>query len=160
MVSTEEEYKRSELVVKGRIIGADTVTETDGIWYDRHGVKYGKHKYSIHYATFLRIKLIVEKNYKSATQIPDTIYILTNQQSTACGYPFPPYIEQLQSPYYEFIIYGDRHIAYSVEDFTKRKKHIKQIKRTPSQNIFFTSSCRLTQNANAEELNKLEKLKT
>ena len=160
IATTEEEYKRSELVVKGKIVGADTIIASNNMVFDSHGVKYGNHKYSLYFQKLLRIKFVVEANYKSTTQVPDTIFILTSTQSSACGYPFPPYLNQLSSPYYDFIIYGDCWIGYSTQDSMKGKRTIKQIKKVTSSNTFFTSSCRLTQYSNEAELTKLEKLKS
>ncbi len=120
----------------GKIVGVDTITAGNYIWQDKHGIKYGKHKYSIGFEDLVRVKLIPEINFKSSTQLPDTIYILTSTQSTACGYQFPPYYTQIPSSYYDFIIYADRWIDYSIEEVAKDNRRIKQIKRTILQNTF------------------------
>ncbi|WP_153796934.1 hypothetical protein [Foetidibacter luteolus] len=158
--TTEEEYKRSELVVRGTIIGTDTVTLATGLNTDRHGIRYGKRRYSLNFELLLRVKVVVEKNFKSSTHLPDTIYVLTSTQGTACGYPFHTYHPEFPSIFYDFIIYGDRLTQYSIQEIKKRKRLVKQITRYASDDAFFTSRCRLTERSNEQELAKLEKLKS
>lgn len=40
-LTTEQAYKRSDLVIQGRIIGIDTIQSTCGIMSDRKGIKVG-----------------------------------------------------------------------------------------------------------------------
>jgi hypothetical protein len=156
--TTEEEYKRSELVMKGRMIGMDTIVSSNSLTFDRHGTRFGRHKYSLDFKTLIRVKLVVEENYKSLTTLSDTIYILSPVQN--CGFQFPPYIEQLSPSIYDFIVYGDQWIENSIEKARKGKHQINQIKMTPIANTFYSGSCRLTQYSNSEEQKKLEKIKT
>jgi hypothetical protein len=159
-LTTEQDYKRSDLVIQGRIIGADTIYSSNTLFHDKKGTKIGRHKFSVYTAKFLRIKLVVEKNFKSISNLPDTIYILTSSESDACGYPFTPFLGQgvLPDSYYQYIIYGDKWTEKSIIKYKKRKKYVGQIKETLLGDTFFTSICRRTQSVNEAELNILSKL--
>lgn len=158
--TTEEDFKRSELVIQGRIIGADTIYSSNTLYHDKKGTKVGRHKLSVYKEKFLRIKLLVEKNFKSISNLPDTIYILTKTESEACGYPFTPFLgdKRLPDTHYKYIVYGDKWTEKSIIKYKKGKKDVGQIKETQLDNTFFTSICRRTQLANEAELKSLSKL--
>jgi hypothetical protein len=159
-LTTEQEYKRSDLVIQGRIIGADTIYSSNTLIHDKKGIKVGRHKFSIYSEKFLRIKMVVQKNFKSNVNLPDTIYILTSPENDACGYPFASYLDKgvLPDSYYQYIIYGDKWAEKSIIKYKKGKKYIRQIKERLLEDTFFTSRCRRTQSANEEEHKNLSKL--
>jgi hypothetical protein len=159
----EEEYKRSALVVQGRIVCIDTINSSNSLIHNKRGVKEGRHKYFLSTEAFIRAKVVVERNFKPGTSLPDTIFVLTPLGSAACGYPFEPYldiIEQIDPSYYKFIIYGDRWTEKIIEEI-KTKKHPKKVIRTiEHDNIFYTARCRRTRHLDKDELQKLEKSKS
>lgn len=157
----EEEFKYADLVVKGRIIGMDTVNLVSSIVYDKKGIKAGRHKFSTREENFVRVQFLVEINFKSSNQLPDTIYILTSPEPTACGYPFMPYLDYENIPrgIYDYIIYGDKWMERSITSFQSGKKIKGIIKETLSSNTFVTSRCMRTRQTNSEELQKLNQLK-
>lgn len=157
----EEAFKYAELVVKGRIIGTDTVKLISGIVYDKKGVRVGRHKLSTVEENFVRIKFVVETSFKSPATLPDTIFILTSPEPTACGYPFIPYLdyENIPREIYNYIIYGEKWVDKSITTYQSGKKVRGEIKEAVSSNTFVTSICMRTRRTDPEELNKLNKIK-
>ena len=156
--SLEEEFKKSELVIVGRLLSLDTIMASNTMYRNRRGIKYGRHRYEISKSTFIRAKLLVQNNFKTSTILPDTIYVLTDDTYTSCGFLFPLYIDDPSSDT-DFIIYGDRWIDHSIVKSQKGKHIKKSIKVTPLNNTFYTDRCRLTSRLNKEKIEKLEKLK-
>lgn len=161
VLTTEQEYKRSDLVIQGKVIHLDTVSTSNTLMYDKKGIRLGKHKYSIVTETFVRVQMIVEKRFKKIINLPDTVYILTPAESDACGYPFPSWLRNpnLPNPYYQFIIYGDKWLEKKVITLRKGNRDTKQIKETLLPDTFFTSVCRRTRSFDAEEIKRLEAMK-
>lgn len=158
--TTEEDFKHSDIVIQGRIIGVDTIYSSNTLFHDRKGTKVGRRKLSVYKEKLLRIKLLVEKNFKSISNLADTIYILTKTESEACGYPFTPFLgdERLPDTHYKYIVYGDKWTEKSIVKYKKGKKYVGQINETLLGDTFFTSICRRTQLVNDEEITKLSKL--
>jgi hypothetical protein len=157
----EDAFKYADLVVKGRIIGTDTVRMISSIVYDKKGIRVGRHKFSAREEDFVRVKFVVETNFKSTTPLPDTIYVLTSPESTACGYPFFPYLdyENIPREIYNYIIYGEKWVDKSITTYQSGKKVRGEIKKAVSSNTFATSICMRTRPIDPEELNKLNKIK-
>ena len=135
----------------------DTVYSSNLLVHDRKGVKLGKYKYSLDIQKLLRVKMIVEKKFKFTSNLPDTIYILTSPESTACGYPFTPFVknEGIPGSFYRYIVYGDKWIEKTIISSEKGKRNMRQIKETLLPNTFFTTICRRTQPYNERELNSI-----
>ena len=90
--TTEQEYNRSDIVMQGKVIGLDTVYASNTLINDKKGIRLGKHKYSVLTEKFVRVQMLVEKQFKTPTNLPDTVYILTPAESDACGFPFDPWL--------------------------------------------------------------------
>jgi hypothetical protein len=161
MLTTEQEYKRSDLVIQGKALWLDTVYTSNTLLYDRKGIKLGKHKYSVSLEKFVRVRMLVEKQFKTPSDLPDTVYILTPAESDACSFPFESWLRfpNLPAPYYQFIIYGDKWMEKKVITTKKGNRDIKQIKETLLPNTFFTSVCRRTRSFDTEEIKRLQAIK-
>jgi hypothetical protein len=156
--TTEQAYKRSDLVILGRIIGTDTIQSSNMIMFDRKGIKVGRHRYSVYSEIFLRVKMVVEKSFKLVSDIPDTIYVLTKLEGAACGYPFLPFFKEVSPERYQYIIYGTSWIEKTITKTKKGKRNIGQIKELKLNDTFFTNTCSRTQFSNKEELRNLSTL--
>lgn len=156
--TTEEAFKRSELVVTGRIVGMDTIYSANTLVADKKGLKVGKRKYKLYEERFVRVKILVEKKYKSSTILPDTIYVLTE---IGCGVHFTPFFEELNSNSirHKYIVYGDKWVEKTLEKIKKRKKYVGQIKIHERNDTFYTTMCSRTQPKNDDELKRLDKIK-
>lgn len=160
--TTEQAYKRSDLVIQGRIVGIDTINSSNSLLYDKKGIKIGRYRYTPHIENFLRVKMIIEKSFKLIADLPDTIYVLTKLESDACGYPFPPFVGEgvLPDSYYRFIVYGNKWIEKKIIRTKKGNRYVGQIKESQSSETFFTNTCSRTQHLNEKELKNLSVLKT
>lgn len=153
-------YKYTDLVVKGRIVGEDTVF-TNEIFHSKKGVKTGNHRYTSRSYRMLRITFVVEKNFKSPFPIPDTIFVLTDPDPSACGAHFMPYLkdENIPREFYNYIIYAGKWEDISLITHKVGKKTRGEIKRVLSSNTFVTSSCTRTRMLDPDELEKLNKIR-
>lgn len=104
--------------------------------------------------------MVVEKSFKSISNLPDTIYILTKFDSDACGYPFPPFFGEgvLPDSYYQFIVYGTNWIEKTITKTKKGKLYVEQITKSLLSDTFFTNTCTRTRHLNNEELKNLSTL--
>lgn len=154
-------YRSSDLVVKGRIVGNDTVTMLDGYYQAKKGIRIGRHRYRPAYSQYVRIKLVVEDNFKSPFPIADTLFIITPPDPAGCGAHFIPYLEHESIPreIYNYIIYGYKWEDHSLAEHTVGKKIRREIKRAVSSNTFVTSSCTRTRWVNPDELAQLNKIR-
>lgn len=135
----------------------DTIKTSNTLVTAKNGTKIGKQKYSLYTERFVRVKILVEKNLKKSTTLPDTIYVLTEIE---CGFSFIPYLAEgrVDDIFYQYIIYGDKWTEKSIEKTQKGKRHVSQIKTIIRNDTFYTSMCRRTQRINDEELKRLEKV--
>jgi hypothetical protein len=158
----EQEYNRSDIVMQGKVIGLDTVYASNTLINDKKGIRLGKHKYSVLTEKFVRVQMLVERQFKTPTNLPDTVYILTPAESDACGFPFDSWLRYSNLPdsYYHFIIYGDKWIEKKIITVKKDNRNIKQIQETLLCDTFFTSVCKRTRSFNAEEIKRLEAIKS
>ncbi len=160
------EYNYYDVVIAGRIIAIDTFNVYNELTQNKKGFRFGKHKYNIGYQTYLRVKIVVTKKYKSPPLISDTCFVITSTQGTACGYPFGPLFKEGSFPdgslpfgFLNFIIYARKLKEYSVVSKLTGKKEMKYISETQLPNTFITSTCSRTQSFNEEEDKLLDAIK-
>jgi len=156
--TTEQAYKHSDLVIQGRVIGIDTIQSSNKIMFDKKGIKVGRHRYSIYSENFLRVKMVVEKSFKLIPNLPDTIYVLTNLESDACGYPFLPFFDGVSPGRYQYIVYATSWVEKTIIKIKKGKRNLGQIKELQLKDTFFTNTCNKTQPVNKEGLKNLSTL--
>jgi hypothetical protein len=158
--SVEEEFIYAQLVIKGHIIATDTVSYLSAAYLDNGR---GRLKAMISREYFLQVTVVVDTNYKSSTQLPDTIYVLTIQGNGSCDVYFPSYsyasIPGLPKDFYDFVIYGARYNYGTIVEKKQKKKMVKQVVTNYSANTFVTSSCWRTRRADPTELAALSRLK-
>ncbi len=156
---TEVAIKESAIVVQGKIIGADTVFRSGSFIIDRKGVRVGRDKLVADTTRYLRIKFAIETRFKSAINMPDTIFVLTHDpQGDACGFPFTPFYPKGTTSdwFYEYIIYAETWYDKDIISITKKGKRLRGKTRSMlSMDTFFTSRCMRTQPTNQEEINKI-----
>jgi hypothetical protein len=153
--TTEEEYKRSDLVIQGRIIAFDTIYSSNALINDHKGIKLGKHKYRIEIEKFARLRVVVEKTFKSSVKVADTIYILTPADCPVLNTSLGILAEQ----YTDFIVYADKWIENKIITIKKGNRRVKQIEQILIVNTFLTDRCRRTDLTTNAELANLETLR-
>jgi hypothetical protein len=158
-LTIEQEFTRSDLVIKGRVLGTDTV-EYGYVLYNRKGIKVGRHRYSTSTERYLRVKMIIEKSFKKMSTAPDTVYILTSIGESSCGYPFIPFLQGYNIPesYYQYIIYADQWTEKNIVKTKKGRRRVGQIQENKILNTFFTDVCRRTKQVDENEIKVLSSL--
>jgi hypothetical protein len=150
---TEQEYNRSNLVIRGKIIGIDTIYGYNTLISDHRGIRLGKHKYSLETEKLARLQMVVRKMFKSTVNVGDTVYVLTPAGCAPLN--LPPYLGIMPEQYYDFIVYGDNWIENKITSVKKRNRYVKQIEQTLIPNTFLTDRCRRTDLTNDAELANL-----
>lgn len=162
--STDSSFKKSAIVVQGVVISADTVFRVNSFITStrRKGVRVGRQYVIADTQRLVRIKFLVQNEFKFNSQFPDTIYVLTEDpRQDACGFPFTPYFPKgtVSDQFYEYIIYADRWTDKKLINVgNKGKRRFGDIQSNLSNDTFFTSTCMRTQPTNKAELDRLHKL--
>lgn len=120
-----KELSLVDIVVKGRISSVTDYTDATFPWH------------------YKRFTLIVKKRYKTPINTPDTLSIITGQESSACGYAF-----KLGKDY---IVYGTIWAPQKADN-----RPLPDQKHTPP--LFFTDICFSTKEANRKESARLRRL--
>ncbi|HOZ68819.1 MAG TPA: hypothetical protein PLU11_13770 [Chitinophagaceae bacterium] len=148
--TTESEFSSSKLVVKGKIIAStdylyyDTlITLFTGIPFDRATSGYMIRQYKIY-------TLVVESRFKSDKGLADTLRIVTGYGNGDCGYEF--------ETGKDYIVYANAWTEKKLIIKQRKKKIKKKIREEPVTNWFYTDICRLTQESNQLELDKIKNL--
>ena len=148
--TTESEFSSSKLVVKGKIIASsdylyyDTlITLFTGIPFDRATSGYMMRHYKIY-------TLVIENSFKVEKGVTDTIRIITGYGHGDCGYEF--------ETGKDYIVYAKAWTEKKLIIKQRKKRIKKKIREEPIPNWFYTDICRLTQESNQQELNKIKNL--
>ncbi len=148
--TTESEFSSSKLVVKGKIIASsdylyyDTlITVFTGIPFDRATSGYMMRQYRIY-------TLVIENRFKAEKGVTDTIHIITGYGHGDCGYEFETGMD--------YIVYADAWTEKKLIIKQRKKRIKKKIREEPVPNWFYTDICRLTQESNQQELDKIKNL--
>mgnify|MGYP001199858719 CR=1 FL=1 len=148
--TTESEFSSSKLVVKGKIIASsdylyyDTlITLFTGIPFDRATSGYMMRHYKIY-------TLVIENSFKVEKGVTDTIRIITGYGHGDCGYEF--------ETGKDYIVYAKAWTEKKLIIKQRKKRIKKKIREEPIPNCFYTDICRLTQESNQQELNKIKNL--
>lgn len=148
--TTESAFSSSKLVVKGKIIASsdylyyDTlITVLTGITFDRATSGYMMRKYRIY-------TLVIENSFKAEKGVTDTIRIITGYGHGDCGYEF--------ETGKDYIVYADAWTEKKLVIRQRKKRIKKRIQEVPIANWFYTDICRLTQESNQQELDRLKNL--
>jgi restriction endonuclease S subunit len=148
--TTENELGFVDIAVTGKIISVSDYTYYDTAELALTNIRFDENKWSYMVRHYKRYQLAVDKKYKSASNLPDTIYIVTTQGSGDCGYMFD--IGK------EYIVYGEGWKEKSIATIQKKRKIKRKLTETKSVDTFYTDICRLTQEKNQKELDNLRRL--
>lgn len=85
--TTEQEVAKSDFVAKARLVGLDTVSAVHATRIKR-GLAFWKPAWEYSSQPMARAKFVIDRVFKGNGASSDTIYVLTNTSSAACGYLF------------------------------------------------------------------------
>jgi hypothetical protein len=148
--TTENELGFVDIAATGKIISV-----TDYVYYDTTelalaNIRFDENKWGYLVRHYKRYQLAVDKKYKSAANLPDTIYIVTTHGGGDCGYMFD--IGK------EYIVYGEGWKDKSIATIQNKRKLKRTLTETKSIDTFYTDICRFTQEKNEKELDNLRRL--
>jgi hypothetical protein len=148
--TTENELGFVDIAVTGKIISVSDYTYYDTVELVLSNTRFDENKWSYMVRHYKRYQLVVDKKFKSAANLPDTIYIVTTLGGGDCGYMFD--IGK------EYIVYGEGWKEKSIATIQKKRKIKRKLTETKSVDTFYTDICRLTQEKNQKELDNLRRL--
>ena len=143
-------FESADIILKGKIIGVDTVRAFDMLVHDKKGIKVGKHKYREVISFRVQFKLAIDTVYKSQFKVPDTIYVLTGFGGSDCGVPF--------QVGYRFIISGFSQINKQIIINEKGSRKRGTIVEKVLKDTFRTSVCAYNRFATDEILEEIKVL--
>lgn len=148
--STQNELQFVDVAVKGRVISMSDYVYYDTATYSLLGTKLDPSQSGYLIRRFKLFKFVVDTKFKSATNLPDTLYVITGQGGGDCGYEF--------EVGKEYIVYGDVWKEKTVAVQQRKQKTKRRIVETIKEATYYTDICRLTQESNSKELDNLRKL--
>jgi hypothetical protein len=148
--TTENELNFVDLAVKGKIISERNFDYYDTVAYKFSGLKFEPKQAGYLIRKYKVFTLIVENKYKATKNMADTIQIVTGYGGGDCGYEF--------EVGKEYVVYGEAWKEQAISVRHKKRKDKRRITETVVANKFYTDICRLTQDANAKELDNLKRL--
>ena len=86
--TTENELSFADIAVKGKVISVTDYTYYDTAAYFLSGMKLNLNQSSYLVRKYKLYKLTIHKKFKSSTNMPDTISIITWAGDGDCGYEF------------------------------------------------------------------------
>jgi hypothetical protein len=145
----ESEVSFSDLVAKGKVVGVSEFDYLDSTKFYTSGTVIDTSLLS--YATERRLlyKIILDRKFKAAQGVSDTIYVVTGRGGGDCGFEF-----KVGETY---IVYADNWVRRSIVRYQKRKKTKSRVREEIVPNWFQTDICRRTQQQNSQEIQNLER---
>jgi len=148
--TTQNELNFVDLAVKGKIISVSDFIYYDTVAYSFSGLKFDSKQADYLIRKYKVFTLIIDKKYKGTEKLADTIQIVTGYGGGDCGYEF--------EVGKEYIVYAEAWKEKAISVRHKKRKAKRKITETVIANKFYTDICRLTQDANAKELENLKRL--
>lgn len=151
--TTEQEVGKAAFVAKAKLFDVDTVSVVSYTKLKR-GLAFWKPRREYFFQPMVRAKFVVGKVYKGPGAASDTIYVLTNVSSAACGYHFSLGESGTAG---EYLVYASATGDYTV-GVTKTPGKVPGRKSMEGNAYYTTGLCMATQPASKAEEEKLDKL--
>jgi hypothetical protein len=148
--TTENELSFVDLAVKGKVIAVKNFDYYDTASYSVVGIKFDPKQSGYFIRKYKIYTLVIDAKFKATKITSDTIQIVTGYGGGDCGYEF-----EIGK---EYIVYGETWKEKTIAVRYKKRRDKRKLIETTIANRFYTDICRLTQDTNAKELDKLKRL--
>jgi hypothetical protein len=148
--TTETELAFIDIAVKGKIINVANFEYYDTIEYSLNGVKFDAKQNGYLVRKYKLFTLVIDKKFKSAKNMSDTIKIVSGFGNGDCGYEF-----EIGKDY---IVYAEAWEEKIIKPRKKKRVIKNKVLDVTIANQFYTDICRLTQDSNIKELDNLQGL--